>query len=82
MKYSSLISGPRVYDAVCLTADILYFFSLHVWDQKALTGVIIVPSAHRLLRLLAAVCAVGLLGGFAVGVWFLGESLCWEGIAN
>ncbi|XP_075892493.1 transmembrane protease serine 5 [Nelusetta ayraudi] len=26
---------------------------------------------HRLLRLLAAVCAVGLLGGFAVGVWFL-----------
>lgn len=31
--------------------------------------------AHRLVRLLAAVCVVGLLGGLAVGVWFLGESL-------
>ncbi|KAK5868796.1 hypothetical protein PBY51_009773 [Eleginops maclovinus] len=27
--------------------------------------------AQRLVRLLAAVCAVGLLGGLAVGVWFL-----------
>ncbi|CAB1347966.1 unnamed protein product, partial [Coregonus sp. 'balchen'] len=28
-------------------------------------------SAHRLVRVLAAVCAVGLLGGLAIGVWFL-----------
>ncbi|XP_064880505.1 transmembrane protease serine 5 isoform X1 [Oncorhynchus nerka] len=28
-------------------------------------------SANRLVRVLAAVCAVGLLGGLAVGVWFL-----------
>ncbi|XP_077467109.1 transmembrane protease serine 5 isoform X2 [Stigmatopora argus] len=27
--------------------------------------------AHRLLRLLAAVCALGLLGGLAIGIWFL-----------
>uniref|UniRef100_A0AAV2J5L6 Transmembrane protease serine 5 n=1 Tax=Knipowitschia caucasica TaxID=637954 RepID=A0AAV2J5L6_KNICA len=27
--------------------------------------------AHRLVRFLAALCAVGLLGGLAVGVWFL-----------
>ncbi|XP_019729768.1 transmembrane protease serine 5 isoform X1 [Hippocampus comes] len=27
--------------------------------------------AHRLVRLLAAVCALGILGGLAVGVWFL-----------
>ena len=31
-------------------------------------------SANRLVRVLAAVCAVGLLGGLAVGVWFLGET--------
>lgn len=42
----------------------------------ALTLAVIVTSARRLVRLLAAVCAVGLLGGLAVGVWFLGESLC------
>uniref|UniRef100_A0A3P8SH02 Transmembrane serine protease 5 n=1 Tax=Amphiprion percula TaxID=161767 RepID=A0A3P8SH02_AMPPE len=29
-----------------------------------------------MVKLLAAVCAVGLLGGLVVGVWFLGESLC------
>uniref|UniRef100_A0A3B3UVR3 Transmembrane serine protease 5 n=1 Tax=Poecilia latipinna TaxID=48699 RepID=A0A3B3UVR3_9TELE len=34
-----------------------------------------VSAAHRLVRLLAAVCAVGLLGGLLVGVWFLGESM-------
>ncbi|XP_029629091.1 transmembrane protease serine 5-like isoform X1 [Salmo trutta] len=28
-------------------------------------------SAHRLVRVLVAVCGVGLLGGLAVGVWFL-----------
>lgn len=33
-------------------------------------------SANRLVRVLAAVCAVGLLGGLAVGVWFLGEKSC------
>ncbi|XP_077579019.1 transmembrane protease serine 5 [Stigmatopora nigra] len=27
--------------------------------------------AHRLLRMLAAVCALGLLGGLAIGIWFL-----------
>uniref|UniRef100_A0A3Q2XL89 Transmembrane serine protease 5 n=1 Tax=Hippocampus comes TaxID=109280 RepID=A0A3Q2XL89_HIPCM len=32
-----------------------------------------VTVAHRLVRLLAAVCALGILGGLAVGVWFLGE---------
>lgn len=31
-------------------------------------------SANRLVRVLAAVCAVGLLGGLAVGVWFLGKT--------
>ncbi|XP_064158527.1 transmembrane protease serine 5 [Anguilla rostrata] len=28
-------------------------------------------TAHRLVRVLAAVCAVGILGGVAVGVWFI-----------
>lgn len=42
----------------------------------ALIPVLTVALAHRLVRLLAAVCAVGLLGGLVVGVWFLGESLC------
>lgn len=46
------------------------------WLQVSLTAFLTATSAHRLLRLLAAVCAVGLLGGFAVGVWFLGESVC------
>ncbi|KAF7669822.1 hypothetical protein LDENG_00134100 [Lucifuga dentata] len=36
-----------------------------------LKGIHSTTQAHRLLRLLAAVCAVGLLGGLAVGVWFL-----------
>lgn len=58
---------------------VLMLHLTHYWHQVSLTTVIIATSAHRLLRLLAAVCAVGLLGGFAVGVWFLGESLhcCW-----
>ncbi|KAG7243158.1 hypothetical protein INR49_016533, partial [Caranx melampygus] len=44
--------------------------------QGWLKGIHSTTHAHRLVRLLAAVCAVGLLGGLAVGVWFLGESLC------
>ncbi|KAM3875125.1 transmembrane protease serine 5 [Diretmus argenteus] len=39
----------------------------HAW----LKGIHTATHAHRLVRLLAAVCAVGLLGGLAVGVWFL-----------
>uniref|UniRef100_A0A3Q2G3F2 Transmembrane serine protease 5 n=1 Tax=Cyprinodon variegatus TaxID=28743 RepID=A0A3Q2G3F2_CYPVA len=39
--------------------------------KKALTLLLTVTLAHRLVRLLAAVCAVGLLGGLLVGVWFL-----------
>lgn len=34
------------------------------------------------MRLLAAVCTVGLLGGLAVGVWFLGESMRKKGLAG
>ncbi|XP_054462137.1 transmembrane protease serine 5 [Anoplopoma fimbria] len=40
-----------------------------VWGW--LKGIHSTSHAHRLVRLLAAVCAVGLLGGSAVGVWFL-----------
>ncbi|KAM6932759.1 transmembrane protease serine 5 [Lycodopsis pacificus] len=40
-----------------------------VW--RCLKGIHSTSHAHRLVRLLAAVCAVGLLGGLAVGVWFL-----------
>ncbi|XP_044210526.1 transmembrane protease serine 5 [Thunnus albacares] len=39
--------------------------------QSWLKGIHSTPHTHRLVRLLAAVCAVGLLGGLAVGVWFL-----------
>ncbi|XP_076592108.1 transmembrane protease serine 5 isoform X2 [Chaetodon auriga] len=39
--------------------------------QGWLKGIHSTTYAHRLVRLLAAVCAVGLLGGLAVGVWFL-----------
>ncbi|XP_056139688.1 transmembrane protease serine 5 [Lampris incognitus] len=39
----------------------------HAW----LKGIHSANHAHRLVRLLAAVCAVGILGGLAVGVWFL-----------
>ncbi|XP_071768959.1 transmembrane protease serine 5 [Centroberyx gerrardi] len=39
----------------------------HAWIK----GIHSTTHAHRLVRLLAAVCAVGLLGGLAVGVWFL-----------
>uniref|UniRef100_A0A3B4AC44 Uncharacterized protein n=1 Tax=Periophthalmus magnuspinnatus TaxID=409849 RepID=A0A3B4AC44_9GOBI len=35
-------------------------------------NVLLAPAlAHRLVRCMAALCAVGLLGGLAVGVWFL-----------
>ncbi|KAM4742700.1 transmembrane protease serine 5 isoform 4-T4 [Anableps anableps] len=39
--------------------------------QSWLKGTRSATHAHRLVRLLAAVCAVGLLGGLLVGVWFL-----------
>ncbi|XP_047191726.1 transmembrane protease serine 5 [Scophthalmus maximus] len=39
--------------------------------QGWLKGIHSTTHAHRLVRLLAAVCAVGILGGLAVGVWFL-----------
>ncbi|MEQ2218577.1 hypothetical protein XENOCAPTIV_005232 [Xenoophorus captivus] len=39
--------------------------------QGWLKGTRSTTHAHRLVRLLAAVCAVGLLGGLLVGVWFL-----------
>ncbi|CAB1434952.1 unnamed protein product [Pleuronectes platessa] len=39
--------------------------------QGWLKGIHSTTHAHRLVRLLAALCAVGLLGGLAVGVWFL-----------
>ncbi|XP_032401641.1 transmembrane protease serine 5 [Xiphophorus hellerii] len=39
--------------------------------QGWLKGTRYTTHAHRLVRLLAAVCAVGLLGGLLVGVWFL-----------
>ncbi|XP_034723549.1 transmembrane protease serine 5 isoform X2 [Etheostoma cragini] len=39
--------------------------------QGWLKGIHSTTHAHRLVRLLAVVCAVGLLGGLAVGVWFL-----------
>uniref|UniRef100_A0AAZ3QQ40 Transmembrane protease serine 5 n=1 Tax=Oncorhynchus tshawytscha TaxID=74940 RepID=A0AAZ3QQ40_ONCTS len=41
--------------------------SCHAW----LRGIHSTNHAHRLVRVLVAVCAVGLLGGLAVGVWFL-----------
>ncbi|KAM8903303.1 LOW QUALITY PROTEIN: transmembrane protease serine 5 [Spinachia spinachia] len=40
-----------------------------VWG--CLGGIHCTSHAHRLVRLLSAVCAVGLLGGLVVGVWFL-----------
>ncbi|XP_038159297.1 transmembrane protease serine 5 isoform X1 [Cyprinodon tularosa] len=39
--------------------------------QGWLKGTHSTTHTHRLVRLLAAVCAVGLLGGLLVGVWFL-----------
>ncbi|XP_027136260.1 transmembrane protease serine 5 [Larimichthys crocea] len=39
--------------------------------QGWIKGIQSTTHAHRLVKLLAAVCAVGLLGGLAVGVWFL-----------
>lgn len=40
-----------------------------------MSSMLTVALAHRLVRLLTAVCAIGLLGGLAVGVWFLGKPL-------
>ncbi|KAM6933186.1 transmembrane protease serine 5 isoform 2-T2 [Xenentodon cancila] len=39
--------------------------------QGWLKGIPSTTHAHRLVRLLAVACAVGLLGGLVVGVWFL-----------
>ncbi|XP_061638086.1 transmembrane protease serine 5 isoform X2 [Phyllopteryx taeniolatus] len=39
--------------------------------QSSLKGFQNTTHAHRLVRLVAAVCALGLLGGLAVGVWLL-----------
>ncbi|XP_008307721.1 transmembrane protease serine 5 [Cynoglossus semilaevis] len=49
------------------TAAVAETKSVPAW----LKGIYSINQAHRLLRLLAALCALGLLGGVAVGVWFL-----------
>ncbi|CAL8373783.1 unnamed protein product [Gadus morhua 'NCC'] len=40
-------------------------------DGGPLSGIRPTKPSHRLVRLLAAVCVLGVLGGLAVGVWFL-----------
>ncbi|XP_068173778.1 transmembrane protease serine 5 isoform X1 [Antennarius striatus] len=63
----SVIENPAALSQSCHSAGVTATKGVQGW----LKGIHSATDAHRLVRLLAAVCAVGLLGGLAVGVWFL-----------